>query len=127
MGLLGGGLQGGAIAGLKSLFLNVATGNEALARSIANVTGSADSAKAALAGIQASLRGWDTEDAANAFMGLKRAGLGTSEQDLKKLADIAGHTGKSLTEVADIMAGLKDGSTGGLDELLGGNIKKMGN
>lgn len=126
LGLLGGGLLGGAIAGFKALFLNVATQNEALARSMANVTGSAAGAKAALAAVQASLRGWDTEEAANAYMTLKRAGLGTSEQDLKKLADIAGHTGKSLTEVADAMAGLKDGSTSGLDEILGGNIRKFG-
>lgn len=126
LGLLGGGLLGGAIAGFKALFLNVATQNEALARSMANVTGSAAGAKAALAAVQASLRGWDTEDAANAYMALKKAGLGTSEADLKKLGDIAGHTGKSLSDVAEAMAALKDGSTGGLEELLGGNIKKFG-
>lgn len=126
LGLLGGGLLGGAIAGFKKVFLDVAVGNEALARSMLNVTGSADRAKAALAGVQASLRGWDANEAANAYMVLKKAGLGTSEADLKKLADIAGHTGKSLGEVAEAMAALKDGSTSGLDEILGGNIKKYG-
>ncbi len=126
LGLLGGGLLGGAVAGFKSLFLNVATQQEALARSMANVTGNADKAKVALAAVRASLKGWDTEDAAGAYMRLKQAGLGTSEQDLKKLGDIAGHTGKSLTEVAEALAGLKDGSTGGLEELLGGSIKKYG-
>lgn len=126
LGLLGGGLLGGALAGFKALFLNVAAQNEALAQSMANVTGSAAGAKAALAAVRASLRGWDTEDAANAYLTLKRAGMGTSEEDLKKLADIAGHTGKSLTEVAEAMAGLKDGDTSGLDEILGGNIRKFG-
>lgn len=127
LGLLGGGMLGGAVAGFKALFLNVAAQNEALARSMANVCGNADRARAALAAVRASLRGWDSEDAAGAYMRLKQAGLGTSEADLKKLADIAGHTGKSLTDVAEAMAALKDGGTGGLEELLGGNIKKFGN
>jgi len=126
LGLLGGGMLGGAVAGFRSLFVNVAAQNEALTRSMVNVTGSADGARAALAGVQASLRGWNAEEAANAYMILRRAGLGAGEEDLKKLADIAGHTGRSLTDVAGIMAGLRDGNTGGLDELLGGNVRKIG-
>lgn len=129
LGLLGGGMLGGAIAAFKSFFLNVAVGNENLARSMRNVTGSADGAKAAMAAIQQQMRGLpvDVNDAAGAYMRLKAEGITPSADMMKRLADVAGHTGKSLTEVADVLANMKNGQTGGLAEMLGGNVKQVGN
>lgn len=129
LGLLGGGMLGGAIAAFKSLFLNVAVGNENLARSMRNVVGSADGAKAAMAAVQQQMRGLpvDVNDAAQAYMRLKSEGIAPSADLMKRLADVAGHTGKSLAEAANVLANMKNGQTGGLAEILGGNVKQAGN
>lgn len=129
IGLLGGGIIGGAVLAFNKLFLSVASGNEQLGLTLRNVTGSAQGAQNALGLVQKSIRGMpvDANDAANAFMRLKSAGLEPQADTMKRLADVAGHTGKSLTEVAECLAGLKQGQTGGLAELLGGNVKQAGN
>lgn len=129
LGLLGGGMLGGAIAAFKRLFLDTATGNEDLARSMQNVVGSADKSRAALAYVQQSMKGLpvDVNDATKAYMRLKQEGIDPQGGALKLVRDAAGHTGKSLSDVADILAGMKNGQTAGLADLLGGNVKQVGN
>jgi len=126
---LGGGSLTGSILAFKKLFLDVAVGQENLARNMRNVTGSADRAKAAMAAIQQQMKGLpvDVDDAAAAYMRLKSEGIEPTADWMKRLADVSGHTGKSVDEVAQVLVNMKNGSTGGLAEMLGGNVKQVGN